>query len=276
MGVLPQPTACDDGLVLRAWPCGETSVIASLLTREHGFVKVIAKAARRPNSRLRALVEPGRVVSVEFSLDAHRELQYLRGGTVERDAFGPGTTLEQSVFLQGALELVDRCRPLAVGSGEGADHAPASALFDICDEFVRVLSSAACPQPDLAFFAFEWDLLARHGTAPDVGGCAGCGLVPEAPTEGGLWFSPAEGGLICGSCARQDAISSGKPLSAAALAVMRGMTAGNLDLGGGLAFERPLRREIGAHLHNFLGYHLPGYRLPAALELLRNRKDPSR
>jgi hypothetical protein len=57
---------------------------------------------------------------------------------------------------------------------------------------------------------------------------------------------------------------------------MRGMTAGNLDLGGGLAFERPLRREIGAHLHNFLGYHLPGYRLPAALELLRNRKDPSR
>ena len=35
------------------------------------------------------------------------------------------------------------------------------------------------------------------------------------------------------------------------------------------------RREAGALLHRFLGYHLPGYRLPAALDLLRARKDRS-
>ena len=82
MSVLSRPAASSPALVLRTWNCGETSVIASLLTRDHGFVKVIAKAARRPKSSLRALVEPGRIVNAEFSLDPARELQYLRGGGV--------------------------------------------------------------------------------------------------------------------------------------------------------------------------------------------------
>ncbi len=280
MSVLPQPAASSDSLVLRVWPCGETSVIASLLTRDHGYVKVIAKAARRPNSRLRALVEPGRLVAVEFSLDPHRELQYLRGGSVEQDPLGPGSTLEQSAFLQAALELVDRCRPLA-GAGAGAvagegDLTAATELFEICEAFIRVLSSPSCPRPDLAFFAFEWELLVRHGLAPEVVGCTSCGAAIEESASAVMWFSPAEGGLICGTCAVGEGVSSGKPLSLEALEVFARMAGGRLDLAEDSPFERPLRREIGAHLHNFLGYHLPGYRLPVALDLLRARKDPNR
>lgn len=92
MSVLTKPSAASDALVLRAWPCGETSVIASLLTRELGFVKVLAKAARRPRSRLRPLVEPGRLLNVEFGLDPARELQYLRGGSVLLDPLAEGAT----------------------------------------------------------------------------------------------------------------------------------------------------------------------------------------
>ncbi len=276
MSVLPQPAAACDGIVLRAWPCGETSVIASLLTRDLGYVKVLAKAARRPNSRLRALVEPGRVVAVEFSLDPGRELQYLRGGSVELDALGPGTTLEHSAFLQGALELVDRCRPLGGPATAEGDHTPASELFEICEAFILVLSSPSRSRPDLAFFAFEWELLARHGMAPEVAGCTSCGTAHQELTAAALWFSPSEGGAICGNCAGREGVGRGRPLGAAALALFAQMASGRLDLSQEKPFERPLRREIGAHLHNFLGYHLPGYRLPAALELLRVRKDRSR
>lgn len=276
MGVLPQPSSSSESLVLRVWPCGESSVIASLLTRDHGYVKVIAKAARRPNSRLRALVEPGRVVTAEFSLDPSRELQYLRGGSVEVDPLGPGSTLEDSAFLQGALELVDRCRPQGGGSGEQDDHAPVAEMFEICDAFVGVLSSRSCPRPDLAFFTFEWELLVCHGMVPEVAGCTACGLPQVEMSDLTMWFSPSEGGMICGTCARGDGVSSGKPLSGDALRIFTSMAERRLDLADDTPFERPLRREIGAHLHNFLGYHLPGYRLPAALELLRARKDPSR
>ncbi len=276
MGVLPQPTANCDSLVLRAWPCGESSVIASLLTRDHGYVKVIAKAARRANSRLRALVEPGRVVAAEFSLDPRRELQFLRGGSVDQAPLGPGSSLEQSIFLQAALELVDRCRPIAVGISGQADHQPAAALFGICESFIRVLSSPSCQRPDLAFFGFEWELLVCHGMAPEVAGCTGCGEPASGLPATSLWFSPVEGGMICGTCAGGEGVSCGRPLSREALAILARLADGRIDFADAPPFERPLRREIGAHLHNFLGYHLPGYRLPAALELLRARKDTTR
>jgi len=283
MGILPQPSASCDGIVLRTWPCGETSVIASILTGDHGYVKVIAKAARRPQSRLRALVEPGRLVNVEFSLDPRRELQYLRGGSVEWDAFGPGTTLEQSAFMQAALELADRCRPVRAVTpdithdiAKGNDNSePARDLFRICDRFIRVLSSPSCVRTDLAFFTYEWELLAAHGMAPEVNSCTSCGTACDDLPEESLWFSPSEGGVVCGACARVPGANSGKPLSPTVWGIFTLMSSGELSLDAETPLEKKLRREIGAHLHNFLGYHLPGYRLPAALDLLRVRKDQS-
>jgi DNA repair protein RecO (recombination protein O) len=267
VGVVTRPTAATEALVLRAWPCGETSAVVSLLTRDHGYVKVIAKAARRPLSTLRALVEPGRLVSVEFSLDPARELQYLRGGGVDLDPLGGEPTLERSAYLLGALELVDRCRPAAALAR--ADDSAAE-LFAVCGAFLRMLSSPAGPDPALAFFAFEWELLDRHGLAPDLARCCACGLAVSAVAGAARRFSAAEGGLMCGACARGGADEGCRPLGDQALALLAALAAAGLAAAWTLPVPTaPVRREIGGHLHRFLGYHLPGYRLPGALDLLR-------
>ncbi|MBK8165902.1 MAG: DNA repair protein RecO [bacterium] len=267
MGVVTRPTAATEALVLRVWPCGETSAVASLLTRDHGYVKVIAKAARRPLSTLRALVEPGRLVTVEFSLDPARELQYLRGGGVDLDALGGEPTLERSAYLLGALELVDRCRPTAALAR--VDDSAAE-LFAVCDAFLRMLSSPAGPDPALAFFAFEWELLDRHGLAPDLGHCCACGMAVAEVAAAARRFSAAEGGLMCGACARGGADEGCRPLGDEALALLAALAAGGLSAAWTMAAPAAaVRREVGAHLHRFLGYHLPGYRLPGALDLLR-------
>ncbi len=264
MGVLPKPTAHGPALVLRVWPCRETSVIASLLTRDHGFVKVLARGVRQPGSRLRPLVEPGRLIEAEFSLDAERDLQFLRGGNIELDPMSGEPTLEKSAFLQGALELIDRCGPL----DEGDERTGTADLFAVCEQFVRVLSSASCRGPALLFFAFEWELLARHGMAPEIESCISCGT-PLAELSGAtLWFSPGEGGVLCEDCSRQG--SAGKrPLGAPALGYLRNLSRLGLAQDLEHPLPRAMRREIGAALHHFLGYHLPAYRLPRALELLR-------
>jgi DNA repair protein RecO (recombination protein O) len=274
MGVLTRPTASTDALVLRTWPCGETSAVASLLTRDHGYVKVIAKAARRPLSTLRPLVEPGRLVTVEFSLDPARELQYLRGGGVELDPLRGEPTLECSAYLLGALELVDRCRP--AGALVRDDSEGAADLFGVCDAFLRMLSSASGTEPALLFFAFEWELLARHGLAPEVSRCCVCGRPRAEVAEATRRFSAAEGGLLCGECARGGADAGGRPLGTGALDLLDVVEAHGLDGPGRLApAPTPaVRREVGGHLHRFLGYHLPGYRLPAALDLLRAARIP--
>lgn len=273
MAVLSRPAASSPALVLRTWACGETSAVASLLTRDHGFVKVIAKAARRPRSTLRALVEPGRIVAAEYSLDPGRELQYLRGGAVDLDPMAAGLSLEQSAYLLGALELVDRCRPLAGAAGAGGEAAPG--LFGICLEFLRVLSSPACRRTALLFFAFEWELLARHGLSPEVTACASCGRNRSDLAAGTLRFDPAEGGLVCGTCGPAGSSGQGRPISAAALDLLAELEARGIALDTTVEDPaRPVRREVGGALHRFLGYHLPGYRLPTALDLLRAGKEP--
>lgn len=269
MSLLGRPTAATRALVLRAWPCGETSVIASLLSGDLGFVKVLAKGARQPRSRLRPLVEPGRLVEVEFSLDPNRELQYLRGGGVVLDALGEGATLERTAYLLAALELVDRCRPAASGAGDGAE----AVLFGVCEEFLGVLSSPTCGEPAVLFFAFEWRLLDRHGTAPQVQACSCCGRDGDDLEAGVAWFLPAEGGVVCGECAAGGTAAGARPVGPEALALLRGVATASLAELAVPGVDPAVRREAGTLLHRFLGYHLPGYRLPAALDLLRSGKD---
>ncbi len=247
-------------MVLRTWPCGETSVIASVLSRELGFVRLIAKAARRPKSQLRPLVEPGRLVNVHFSLDSQRELQYLRSGSVLLDPMSFGPDLEDSAFLLAALELVDRCRPVQAADGGGS----ATELFGVCDAFIRVLSCDSESDPARLFFALEWQLLRNLGLAPEVALCSSCGQV--LGRKGVLWFHSAEGGLLCSGCGCQ---GGGFPLSREALAEFSLYDSGMVFVGNRNSMKKSLRREIGAHLHRFFGFHVPGYRLPTALDLLR-------
>jgi DNA repair protein RecO (recombination protein O) len=280
MGVMSRPAACTEALILRVWPCGETSVVVSLLTREHGYVKVIAKGSRGPKSRLRPLIEPGRLVTAEFSLDNRRELQFLRGGEVDHDPMADSATLERSAYLLGALELVDRCRPRNTNlADEGSENeeGPAAELFAVCGAYVRMLSSRSCNRPDLLFFTFEWELLARHGMAPEVSACVSCGADPSTGGASSLRFSPAEGGVVCGGCSATQGINEGRPLSLEALGFLQAMARPGTDLTVAAVSDeelpRPMRRELGALFHRFLGYHLPGYRLPAALDLLRAGKE---
>jgi DNA repair protein RecO (recombination protein O) len=253
VGLLSRPLLVCDAVVLRRWACGETSVIASLLTDDHGFVKIIAKAARQARSALRPVVQPGRLVQVEIAVAPGRDLQYLRGGNVKLDPLRDAD-LERYAYLLAAMELTDRCR--AAGSD-------APALFALCADFLRVLSCASAAEAAMHFYAFELALLARLGMAPQLLRCTRCG--GEALPTGSLWFSPAAGGVVCGRCHQRRAARGARPLSAAVRSTLANLASGAVTA----VPERALRREVGILLHRFLAYHLPAYRLPASLGLLR-------
>jgi DNA repair protein RecO (recombination protein O) len=259
MSLLPQPVATSDALVLRTWPTGETSVIASLLTDGCGYVRVIAKSARSPRSALRPLVQPGRLVNLEFTQVPGRSLQYLRGGSLLLDPLARAGSLEKSAFLLAAVELVDRCRP---------GGAREESLFGLCEDFLRMLCCAPPGGEAGLFYAFELALLAQQGVAPALEGCAACGS-PLAMEEVGGLFSPAAGGVVCGRCRAVQSSGAGRSLDRAAWRALRVLAARRPADPSPLPLPRPVARELGILLHQFLGYHLPGYRLPAALDLLR-------
>jgi DNA repair protein RecO (recombination protein O) len=261
MSLLPQPLGVGPALVLRVWPTGETSVVVSLLTAHYGAVRAIAKGARLAQSRLQPLVQPGRLIDVEVTLTAGRDLQFLRGGELQLDPLAVGATLERSVYLQAALEIVDRARP---GDDRQED------LFRLCEEFVRVLSSAVAGSESAVYCAFEVALLEWQGIRPQLGACVQCERTLATVLDDGTWLDPAAGGLVCGVCRVRTAAAGARPLTAPMLAAWPDIAAAPQHWPA-RAWARPVAREWSILLHRFLEYHLPGYRLPAALDLLRPR-----
>ena len=60
------PTYRDEGVVLRTHKLGEADRIVTLLSRQHGKVRAVAKGVRRTASRFGARLEPGMVVDAQF------------------------------------------------------------------------------------------------------------------------------------------------------------------------------------------------------------------
>ncbi|MBC8424186.1 DNA repair protein RecO [bacterium] len=256
MSIIAKPVASSRAVVLRAWPAGETSVVASLLCESHGYVRVIAKGARGARSALRPLVQPGRLVDVEFGLQPDRELQYLKGGQLSLDPLLVTNSLERTAYLLSAMEIVDRCRPSDAGEAR---------LFELCRRFVEVLSSTGVGVEAPLFYAFELALLRVQGTEPVLDRCVVCDDDLGEPRVG-LRFAVDGGGVMCGRCAAGAEHTEARPLSADLLTRMKALAGQSATIE---ALSRRSSREMGILLHLFLSYHLPGYRLPASLDLLR-------
>ena len=64
-----------EALILKHFPMGEADLIVTAYTRERGKLRVVAKGARRSNSRLVGHLEP--LTQVKLSLAKGRSLDYV-------------------------------------------------------------------------------------------------------------------------------------------------------------------------------------------------------
>jgi DNA repair protein RecO (recombination protein O) len=179
------PLYSDEAIVLRTRKLAEADRIITLLTRQHGVVRAVAKGVRRTSSRFGSRLEP--FTHVDLQLAEGRNLDVITQAET-RAPFGESISAEYerytaaSVMLETAERLVVEEREpsvqqylllvgalRAMASGE---HRPA----DVMDSFVlRSLSVA--------------------GYAPSFDGCVRCGV--EGPHRA---FHPASGGVLCAGC----------------------------------------------------------------------------
>ncbi len=194
------------GYVIRTQDYSETSKILKVLTREAGVISLIAKGARRPDSRFGAALE---------LLTLSEFVYYDREGL---------KTLSQASLLEPHLELKSdyerlttalRCARVVYRALE-EDH-PEGRVFMLFEELLRALSQDDKRESEaLALYelAFTLKLLARLGWAPQLERCTGCQGRPRR-----AWFSLEKGGLLCERC------RSGDPAQEVALdgEIVRGM-----------------------------------------------------
>ncbi len=192
------------GLVLRETVTKETDKILTVLTAEHGRLSVIARGARRKNSRIAAASE----------LLAYSELVlYERRGWYLLDE---ASTVALWDSVRRDVALLSLASYFAeMTEAVTAEEVPAPETLSLLLNALYALSETDKP-PELVKASFELKLMALSGYEPLVSECAVCGRsAPEEPM-----LDPSEGVVLCRSCAGAAARKL-LPLDDGALAAMR-------------------------------------------------------
>jgi DNA repair protein RecO (recombination protein O) len=172
----------DEGVVLRAQKLGEADRIVTLLTREHGRVRAVAKGVRRTTSRIGARLEPFGHVDVQFytgrTLDGVTQVETIA-------SYGANLVHDYARYTTGQamLETAERMTP---EEGE-----PAVQQYLLLVGGLRALVGAE-HDSSLVLDSYLVRSLAVAGVAPSFDACARCGSPgPHAS------FSISSGGSLC-------------------------------------------------------------------------------
>ena len=169
------PLYRDEAIVLRTHKLGEADRIITLLTRNHGRVRAVAKGVRRTTSRWGSRLEP--FTHVDLQLAEGRNLDTItQAETLTPFSAGIGLDYERYTAGTVMLETADR---LVV-----EERQPSLQQFLLLVGGLRAMASGE-RGPSQVLDSYLLRSLAVAGYAPSFEHCARCG--DEGPHR---WFSP--------------------------------------------------------------------------------------
>jgi DNA repair protein RecO (recombination protein O) len=181
----------DDGIVLRAQKLGEADRVITLLTRERGKLRLVAKGVRRTTSKFGARLEP--FAHVDFQT-FERENRAL-GMITQAETIAPygGAVVSDYGRYTAGTAMLETAERLADTEGE-----PALQQYLLLLGALRALTAGE-HAPGLVLDAFILRSLAIAGYAPSFRDCAGCGREPSDAIPWRFFSLPA-GGVVCPAC----------------------------------------------------------------------------
>ena len=170
-----------NAIVLQRSNLGETDRILTLLSRENGKLRAVAKGCRKSGSRLtgsselfvnsRYQLASGKSLDIVSQVDISETFPRLRNDIL---------SIARATYL---CELTDRFVE---------DHQPDPETYDLLLSGLFWLQRVDI-LPEVAQHAFEIQLLMLHGYTPQVDRCVKCSKLPE----GRISYSPSLGGILC-------------------------------------------------------------------------------
>jgi DNA repair protein RecO (recombination protein O) len=176
------PSYRAEAIVLRTHKLGEADRIITMLTRDRGKIRAVAKGVRRTKSKFGARLEPfSRVDLLVFegkSLDIITQAESL-------NAYGQDLALDYSLWTAGQtmLETADRLTP--------EDSISAESQYLLLVGALRTLVSGE-HGASLVLDAFLLRSLSMAGYSPTLDACVICGVAGVQP-----FFHVATGGALC-------------------------------------------------------------------------------
>jgi DNA repair protein RecO (recombination protein O) len=237
-----------EAIVLRTMKYRESSLIATLLTHNHGKLSVLAKGGRDRKSRVAGSLQAMNHVSAVYYMKEGRDLHLLSQCDLVRPFHGLTRDLER---MSSGLALVELTS--AVIPAEEADLP----LFNLVAESLAAINDAT-KNVENALYFFEMHLLEHLGFKPDLHHCFRCRTpIDEREASRGLHMS--QHGILCAACSR--AGFGLEELTAPAVKVLQRLQ--EVEYASGVThFVLPprLRGEIAGVLRRFLQGHIEGLR----------------
>ena len=185
------PLIRDRCICLRITEYSETSQIVSLLSRQTGLVRAIAKGAHRKTKAGSGKFDGGmdylELGEAVFIFDPAKEMSTLTEWTLREGHLALRQNLRSIYLALYAAELIDRLMEL---------HDAHEIVFDRLEATIPELASNRREQ---AFLAFELELLRELGYLPELDVCVECArpVVTDVPSAS---FSIRQGGILCSDC----------------------------------------------------------------------------
>ena len=230
-------------LIIRTVEVFETSLVATLFTRELGKVSVLAKGARRLKSSFQGGLDLLGVSDIVLFTKASEALDLL----VE------SSPVERFASLRRDLAALYAGYYIAELLGGLTDfHDPHPKLFDAATLTLRHLGEAELRSRRVA--RFELACLRELGLMPSLAACSQCGTVVEE-SRGVVSFGIAAGGVLCPKCApgqMQVVVISSRTLRA----IQALASPGNAwrELGSSPEVLAPVRETLGAIISHIMGH----------------------
>jgi DNA repair protein RecO (recombination protein O) len=233
-------------LVLSSRPSRDSDRSYALYTKGHGKVVAVARGSRKVGSKMAPHLSAVGEVDVLVARGSHAD--HVAGTSLERVFRGVHDDPWRMEHAQRFLRLLDR-----VTRRDNPDER----VYQLAVDFLSMLDRERTPAEEtpsparpLSFDAAVFRLLDAIGFGMELGECVRCRrpLVPQ-----GNRLNVLAGGIECGRCA--DPLA--RPVSAAAIKVLRYFRAEPLGHVHFLHLDERLRREVGDTVDLVVAMHVP-------------------
>ncbi|MCY2927636.1 MAG: DNA repair protein RecO [Planctomycetota bacterium] len=177
-------------ICLRAVDYSETSQVLLFLARESGVISLMGKGTKRPKSAAGGAIDlmaEGELVFIAKKREGLGVLVEFAESVSRRSLRARAGALNAALY---AVELVSQSL---------AENDPHPDVFDLLHNLLVRLGEPEAPVPAVMAY-FQWRLLRNVGLLGQMHACAGCGGPAGGGDRGRVYFSSAQGGLLCPQC----------------------------------------------------------------------------
>lgn len=248
-----------EGIVIRSTPYGESNKIITLFTREFGKMALMARGARKPNSRLSAITQL--LFCGQFLFQSSRGLGTLQQGESIHFFKEIREDLFKTAYSSYLAELLDK------GTEESKVNPYLYELFYQTLDYIDEGYDAA-----ILTNIFEMKMLQVIGLRPELNQCVNCGS-----KEGRFAFSIRENGLLCHRCFELDPYLL--PVSQATVKLLRLFYYIDLRRLGSISVKpqtkKELRTVLSMYYDEYSGLFLKSRKFLEEIEKMQSMLGPS-